>query len=896
MGAPPGGRARTTGTLVVHAASIAGRGKLPVAPGSFGDLLRKHRLAAGLTQEAVAERAGLSVNGIHKLERGTTHPYRDTAQRLVRALRLSPEEEAVFRTLAEPAGRQRRVGTPFPTPGLTSVRRDLPAALTSFIGREHELAEVRRLLRATRLLTLTGAGGIGKTRLALKVAEEELGTYADGVWLVELASLAESSLVVQAVASTLGVSEKRTEPLLLTLKNTLQAKRLLLVLDNCEHLVVACLELIEPLLRACSGLQVLATSREPLRLDGETAWRVPSLSLPNSNGISPEVSADSEAVALFVERAAASERTFAMTSQNRTAVFQICRRLDGIPLAIELAAARVNALTVEQIAARLDDVLSLLTGGGRTAVDRQRTLRGTLDWSYNLLNKQEQLLLSRLGVFAGGWRLEAAEAVCADKAISTSEVLDLLSNLVSRSLVVAEERGQAAWYRLLDPQRAYALEKLQHSGDAVRMQSCHRDWCVRLAETFEAEWRGPQQSVWSDSLGHEEGNIRAALRSSLVCGEITEGLRLAGALHRFWDLRSRLTEGRAWLAELLGQVSQSTPGSVMAKALSASGFLAAYQGDARTAEAHLAEALRLWRELGNAHGIAGSLNALGTSAQVQNDNTRAEALWAEGLEVARGVKDRVDTYWALCMLARLALRRGDLERARALNDESLTLKQQQGDGFGVSSSLHVLAQLAWLQGENDRAFALVRDSLVLLRDLGHWRAIAMDLKLLAHITADCGQAEQSACLFGAVEVLQDSLGIARSLSAELISDIDAARTEHSLAACRARLTPAELKVAWAAGQAMTTDEVVAFALSAISSDAWIRADDCADHTVRHDSLTDRETEVLRLVADGKSNQEIAASLVLSRRTVERHIANVCAKVGARNRVEATAYALRSGIA
>ncbi len=307
----------------------------------FSELLQSYRAAAGLSQEELAVRAGLSRRGISDLERGERRaPHPATVRHLAEALGLSALDRAVLLD----ANR---------TPHAVSVteheqapRHDLPQQLTSFVGREHELADVRRLLGATRLLTLTGSGGIGKTRLALRVAEEERATYPDGVWLVELASLAEPSLVVQAVASTLGVSEKRTEPLLQTLKNTLQAKRLLLVLDNCEHLVVACVQLIEALLRACSGLQVLATSREPLRLTGETARRVPSLSLPNPNGISPEVAADSEAVVLFVDRAAASERTFAMTNQNRSAVFQICHRLDGIPLAIELAAARVNALTV----------------------------------------------------------------------------------------------------------------------------------------------------------------------------------------------------------------------------------------------------------------------------------------------------------------------------------------------------------------------------------------------------------------------------------------------------------------------------------------------------------------------------------------------------------------------
>ena len=468
-------------------------------------------------------------------------------------------------------------------------------------------------------------------------------------------------------------------------------------------------------------------------------------------------------------------------------------------------------------------------------------------------------------------------------------MLDLLSNLVDKSLVVAEERGAAAWYRLLDPLRAYALEKLQRSGDELRVQSRHRDWYVQLAERFETEWRGPQQRAWFDSLEREEGNIRVALRGCLDRGEISEGLRLAGALHRFWDLRSRSTEGREWLAELLSVMSPSTPDSVTAKALGAAGHLAAYQGDTQQAEAQLTEALRLWRGLGNGNGIASTLIALGTTAQAQSDNARAEALWSEGLAVARSAGDRVDTYWALHVLGRQATRQGDYGRAQALHEESLLLKRQQGDGFGVASSLNGLAQVEWFRNDYERALSLLRESLALFQDLGHWRSITLDLELLAHVTADCGEAERSACLFGAVEALQESLGDRRSVP--VVLNIDPARTEASLAACRAKLSPVAFEAAWRKGQAMTTDEAVAFALSATAADTTLRSTSSLDS-----GLTERETEVLRLVAEGKSNQEIAATLVLSRRTVERHIANLCAKVGAHNRVEATAYALRSGIA
>jgi non-specific serine/threonine protein kinase len=759
--------------------------------------------------------------------------------------------------------------------------------------------EVRRLLNTTRLLTLTGTGGVGKTRLALEIARESAASYQVEPALVELAPLADPALVPHAVARALGVGEQPGQPLLQTVLGVLRRRPVLLVLDNCEHLVQACAELAENVLHACPGVRILTTSREPLDLAGELTWRVPSLSLLPANTVPTlENLASSDAVRLFVQRAGQFRPGFEPTPSNAQAIAHVCHRLDGIPLAIELAAARVTTLTVEQIAERLDDSLRLLTGGGRTAVDRQRTLRGTLDWSYELLSDPERALLCRLAVFAGGWVLEAAEGICGDEGISQNDVLDLLSNLVNKSLVVVEQSGSGVWYRLLDPLRAYALEKLKQAGDELRVLSRHRDWYVQLAERFETEWRGPLQRAWVNRLEREEANVREALRTCLDRGEIAQGLRLAGALPRFWDLHSQLTEGREWLAELLSRVCQPAPEAIMAKALGAAGYLAVYQGDVRTAEVQLTEALHLWRELRDGYGIARTLITMGEAAHAQNDDARAEALWAEGLAIARAVEDRPDTYWALQELAGLALGQGDYRRAEALYDEGLLLKQQQGDGFGVAGSLRGLANVAWRRGEHERALALAKESLPLVQDLGHRRSIAEVLQLSAHITAVCGEAEQSACLFGAVETLHTSLGDKRSVAAvSRHLDIDPARTSSSLAACRARLTPSAFEAAWATGQAMTTEEAVALALSATLTETSLRLRTGADQTVPpHAGLTGRETEVLRLIVAGKSNHEIAAMLTLSARTVERHIANLYAKLGARNRAEATAYALRHALA
>ncbi|HEY1293505.1 MAG TPA: LuxR C-terminal-related transcriptional regulator [Chloroflexota bacterium] len=876
---------------------------------SFGELLREHRRAAGLSRQQLADRAGLSSRGIQDLELGSRHPYLETARRLADALELRGGARTVLLSARMPkpttAARHRslRASTLEIQPQKQQTRKrqrvvaGIPEPFTSFVGRQREVLELRRLLTTTRLLTLTGTGGVGKTRLALEVARVgENREYLAGTAVVELATLADAAFVPQALATALGVSEQPGRELLQTVLGVLRRRPVLVVLDNCEHLLQACAELAETVLRTCPGVRILATSREPLDLGAELTWRVPGLSLPlEGSSHSVESLASSDAVHLFVQRAARARAGFELTSSNAPAIAQVCRRLDGIPLAIELAASWVNALTVQQIDKRLDDSLMLLTGGGRTAPDRQRTLRGTLDWSYDLLNPLERTLLARLAVFAGGWTLEAAEAVCADEDARAVDVLNHLGSLVNKSLVVAEEHAQIVWYRFLDPLRAYALEKLNASGDAQRVKSRHRDWYLELVERFEIEWRGPLQGAWFESLEREQANLRAALRYCLDQRNIAEGLRLASALHRFWDLHGRLTEGRAWLAELLGAANGPISDSIKANALDAAGFLAVYQGDGRVADRYLTEALHLWRGLGNENGIARALISLGTSAQTQNDNARAQDLWEQGLAVARNARDRVDTYWALHMLTRQAVRQCEYERAQRLIDEGLALKREQGDSFGIANSLYALAQLGWQRGELDRAGALVLDSLRLVRDFGHLRTMSFDLLLLAHITAECGQLEQSVCLFGAVDELQVNLGDKRPVP--VVLNIDPARTEAILAECRAKLTPAAFDAAWTAGQAMTTDEAVAFALSGTFSGVSTLPQDRVDHPTPADSsLTARETEVLRLVADGSSNQQIASELVLSLRTVERHIANIYAKLGARNRVEATAYAVRQGIA
>ena len=430
-------------------------------------------------------------------------------------------------------------------------KHNLPLARTSFVGREREIVEVKRLLAMTRLLTLVGAGGLGKTRLALEVARDLVGAYLDGAWLVELASLSKGELVPQAMAQALGVREQSNRPLVQTLEDALCAKKILLVVDNCEHLAEAVVRLLDALLSSCPGLRILATSRETLNAAGEVSWVMPSLTLPELRypPFTVKELEGYESVRLFVERARQRDPSFALTLQNAPAVTDVCRRLDGIPLAIELTTARMGVLSAEQLAERLEDSLKLLTGGGRTVEPRQQTLRATLDWSHELLKEAERVLFRRLSVFAGGWKLEAAEEVCSGEGIEQDDILDLLSRLVDKSLVVAEAptspgAGGALRYRMLEPVRQYGRECLEESGETERVHDRHARHYLALAEAARPKLVGPEEVAWLVLLEEEHDNLRAVLNWVIRGSEVAVGARLALALWRFWDGRVYLSEGR----------------------------------------------------------------------------------------------------------------------------------------------------------------------------------------------------------------------------------------------------------------------------------------------------------------------------------------------------------------
>jgi predicted ATPase/class 3 adenylate cyclase len=490
-----------------------------------------------------------------------------------------------------------------PLRSLEAIPHNLPLQVTSFVGREREMGEIVALLGGTRLLTLTGPGGTGKTRLAVQMAAELLERYSHGAWLVELAPLADPALVPQAVAAVLRVRDNASRPVLTTLTEALRSQQLLVVLDNCEHLIHACAQLTDTLVRTCPRVHVLATSREALGIAGETAYRVPSLRLPTGPELHLDAVRQSEAARLFTERAAAVQPHFALTPANAQAVVQVCQRLDGIPLALELAAARVRALTVDQVAARLDHRFRLLTGGSRTALPRQQTLRATIDWSYELLSEPERMLFARLSAFVGGWSLEAAEAICADGGIEREDVLDLLIRLVEKSLVLTVGADSAHRYLLLETLRHYGREKLVAEGEAEVLNGRHALYYLAWAEHAGRELTGSGLAVRLGQLEAELGNVRAALRWSVEAGDAEWGLRVSGVLSYFWYLRGFRAEGRAWLEELVALPRAAARTAGRGAALSAAGDLALSHRDLAGARALLTEALAIAYALEtSAHG------------------------------------------------------------------------------------------------------------------------------------------------------------------------------------------------------------------------------------------------------------------------------------------------------
>ena len=845
-----------------------------MATSSFAALLRQHRLASGLTQEELAERAGLSGRAISDLERGLKQaPRPSTVRLLVRGLGVPEVEAAALLHTAQP----RRGPVPATEPGYD--RHTLPLPLSSFVGRAREVDEVCELLQRVPLLTLTGTGGIGKTRLALEVARGLVDAVPGGVWLVDLTPLANPDLVPQAVATALGIPEQPSRPLLEVVTDALRQRRPLLVLDNCEHVVGACARLAEHVLQNCPEVHILATSRETLGIPGETAWRVPGLALPNSSDQpSPQDLLETEAVRLFVERAAAAAPGFCPTDHT-AAVVDICRQLDGMPLAIELAAARSKVLTPDQIAVRLSDRFRLLASAVRTAARRQQTLRATVDWSYDILSDAERTLFNRLSVFAGGCSLEAAEAVCADPEqaaqIAGEDVLDLLARLVDRSLLETESTDGSIRFRFLETLRQYAAERLRASGHLAMLRTRHLDWCLTIGD---AVWSGIEEALWLARVDREQDNVRAALAGALEHPSTAEAaLRLAGDMYLFWWRRGYVGEGRAWLARALELDSRSgTSASVAAKqarqrALRGAGILARNQNDFAAADAMFSASLGLSRELDDPASIAQDLFWLGSNALYLGDESRARALSEESVGLYRQFTDPERAHWIygpLGALANLAFRRGDYRQEKALLDERLRHARDAGDSRGIAAAVVALGMVASERGEHDRAkelfdasrevysklgdrssgaawairhaaraarargdraeaVELLGESLRMFQKLGALGGMAECLEGLAALAADAGEAEHAAELFGSAAALRDTEGrilgprAARAARAgdrfRSQSAANVRKQERELAALRAVLGPHRFEAAWQCGRERPVSDAVAAALTTTAS-------------------------------------------------------------------------------
>jgi predicted ATPase/DNA-binding winged helix-turn-helix (wHTH) protein len=643
---------------------------------------------------------------------------------------------------------------------LDARRHNLPVPLTNFIGRDQEMAELLRLVASSRLLTLTGPGGCGKTRLAVELAANVLDCFPDGIWIVDLAAICNSGLVAQTVASVLDVREGPNRSIREALSDYVRNRQMLLILDNCEHLIAACAELAEALLRTAPRLRILATSREGLGITGETLWRVPSLSVPERRQTaSAETLLKYDAVRLFVERAAAVDPAFTTTVANASMVAQVCHRLDGIPLAIELAAARVNVLSIEQIDSRLNDCLRLLTGGSRTAVARQRTLKATVNWSYGLLSDPERQLLRRLSVFAGGWTIEAAEEVTSGLGLEREEVLDVLSRLVEKSLVnVDRGMDESRRYRFLETVRQYAQQRLLHSGEAECMRDRHLAFFDELVRRAEPELSRAEQVTWLNRLHREHDNLRLALERCLEAPERGEqSLELAAALSWFWLKRGYFREGQECLERALS-ASGSKPSALRAKALASLGCTAFFQGDFVRTRALMEESATLGRAAGDLSVVGFSLGMSAVAALELGDIAEGVRIATEGQAAGRASA----TPWVQCpslaCLAYVAMHEGDFDRAGRLHEEALELARRQGEKWGMGITLFDLGLLRVVQQRYAQARALCAEGIALHEEFGDRRGVAWCLGILSGAEAADGHLLRAARLRGAMEGLLETVG------------------------------------------------------------------------------------------------------------------------------------------
>jgi predicted ATPase/DNA-binding XRE family transcriptional regulator len=758
----------------------------------FGAWIKSRRKALDMTQRELGLRASCSAETIQKIEAGTLKPSRQLAELLATSLDITGEEREAFVRLAR--GLEPEQGTPAYT---------LPPELTLFIGREREVAAVSDLLRRpeVRLLTLTGPPGIGKTRLSLRVAAGVAGDFSDGVYFVPLAPISEPGLVLSTIAQALGVREAGGQPLPEVLATYLRDRRVLLLLDNFEQVVAAGAQ-VATLVMQTSGVKALVSSREILHVYGGHDFPVPPMTLPKAGHVPPlDALPDYEAVRLFVERAQAVRPDFSLTSDNAGAIIEVCRRLDALPLAIELATTRINVLTPQSMLTRLDSRLALLVGGGQNLPPRQQTLRAAIDWSYDLLPDEEKTLFRRLSVFVGGFTLQALE----DLEFRITKLLnkgrqfeirnskfEILSFLVDKGLLRSVEASGESRFSMMETIREYALEKLEDSGEAGVVRREHAAFFVRFAEQAEPQLLRGEQGGLLDRLEREHDNLRAALRWLLDAGEGETAARLAGSLWWFWYARAYFTEGRGWLEQIVERYPQ-LPAPLKGKVLQGIAVLAWSQGDYDTSAEAATESLALRRAIDDKAGIASSLNLLGAVALQRGRNTEAAQLFAETLALRRDLGDEQGIALSLSNLGLVALNEGEYERAESLLNECLALRRKVRYRHGAAQTLNDLGVVMRCRGEYGRADALHRESLAISRDRSHKDGMALSLHRLGLVALQRGQPTEAAILFKEGLLLYQELGIRQGVAGCL----------EGLAATHARLgEPEQAATLWGAANAL----------------------------------------------------------------------------------------------